>query len=1090
WLLVTPPAISAHANLERSEPASGAAVPTAPTQIKIWFSEQPEPKYSSITVYDTKRTQYDQGGTQAVAGDPLELTVAVRQLPEGTYTVVWKTTSAVDGHTTSGSFVFAVGTTPPVATSTGGDEVEFTPPSPADVIVKWLLILAATAFTGALGLRPLVWLPVLRRTNRVDATPGGVFDRAVTRRLTLLAGAALLLLFLVTIAGLLLQVAKATGGPFAVSALNDFLFTTRSGGIWLVRLLLPIVAAMFLGPLLLAARRRPDGARQPAEPPTAAFFPMLFGLVLGAGYLLTISLTAHAAASALWPVFSVVLDWLHLLGTAVWIGGLIGLVLTVPLVRELGREFRPVLAGVVARFSTIALISVGVLGVTGLYSAWLHVGSFGALLPTDYGRALTLKLALFAGLMALGAFNLLWLKPALARQHDGKAGTGAAARRAATERVSGVLFRQFTRVIRLEVILGILILVIVGALTNFVPAREAIVQARLPKRSQTVKADDLRVTLTLGSLQPGDTTTYDALVKDKNGHLVTDALRVTFRFDMLDMAMGETEAVATSQGNGHYTATGAYLPMSGHWKIRAIVRRANLDDVEGDFAYTLGSSANLLQQSTTPTPPKLPALNSGRGIGSLALALSAVLLFFGVRLFRRGSGLGTALLMLVPTALVVGGYLFYNAGNQVVINRQAEPPNPVPANAASLSTGGDLFAQNCAVCHGAQGRGDGPEAASLNPRPVNFTLPHTASHSDGYLFNIITDGSPGSAMPSWQGTFNDQQRWDLVNYLRTLNPLTNPELAASGTPTPATPAPGNTPATPSGGATPRAGGPLTGPWAARAPQAGNGHLIYAFDGKLWSLDPAGGDPVNLTPDLPANAYAADPALSPDGTQLAYTLVVVPPVTPGVSPELAGSDLYIMAPDGQGGHGRMVFKHDQPGVLLAHPVWTPDGQAVIFAYSAPTRDASGRLSGSVHELQRLDVATGARTTVLSDGDMPAFAPVQTAQPFAYVYTDPKTFEQAIWVADANGQNAHKVVGFDAGFQTFNQPQFSPDGARLIFSAAGGPGAPQPTRPPGGSLPARFARWLLGPLVPQTAAAHGLPADLWSVALDGSDLRQLT
>ena len=62
---------------------------------------------------------------------------------------------------------------------------------------------------------------------------------------------------------------------------------------------------------------------------------MLFGLVLGAGYLLTISLTSHAAASALWPTFSVALDWLHLLGTAVWIGGLIGLVLTVPLVQSL-----------------------------------------------------------------------------------------------------------------------------------------------------------------------------------------------------------------------------------------------------------------------------------------------------------------------------------------------------------------------------------------------------------------------------------------------------------------------------------------------------------------------------------------------------------------------------------------------------------------------------------------------------------------------------------------------------------------------------------------------------------------------------------
>ena len=56
WLLLTPATASAHANLVRAEPAVGTAVPTAPTQIKIWFSEQPEPKYSSINVYDTSRT--------------------------------------------------------------------------------------------------------------------------------------------------------------------------------------------------------------------------------------------------------------------------------------------------------------------------------------------------------------------------------------------------------------------------------------------------------------------------------------------------------------------------------------------------------------------------------------------------------------------------------------------------------------------------------------------------------------------------------------------------------------------------------------------------------------------------------------------------------------------------------------------------------------------------------------------------------------------------------------------------------------------------------------------------------------------------
>ena len=207
--------------------------------------------------------------------------MAVRPLPQGTNTVVWKTGSAVDGHTTGGSFVFAVGAAPPVATSTGGDEVQFAPPSPADVIVKWLLILAAAAFTGALGLRPLVWLPVLRRADRADAAPGSAFDRMVTRRLIVLSGAALLLLFLATIAGLLLQVTKATGGPLARQCAQRFLFTTRSGGIWLVRLLIPIVAAMFLGPLFLTARRRQRGTRRKTSRQSRCSFLCYSGLCSG-----------------------------------------------------------------------------------------------------------------------------------------------------------------------------------------------------------------------------------------------------------------------------------------------------------------------------------------------------------------------------------------------------------------------------------------------------------------------------------------------------------------------------------------------------------------------------------------------------------------------------------------------------------------------------------------------------------------------------------------------------------------------------------------------------------------------------------------
>jgi copper transport protein len=620
-MLALPRSATAHANLVRSEPAGSTSTPTAPAEVRLWFSEQPEARYSEITVYDAARQRYDNGDTHPLPRENQALVASLQPLPAGVYTVIWKATSAVDGHMTGGSFTFAVGNLPPPSPPGGGAATTtFTPPTPAEIITKWLVFLAA-ACTGALGLDLFVWTPALRhaRVGR-DSDLGA----ALARRLLRLAGLALLVLLLGTVVYLLVQATKATGGSgvsaLAPRVLGDFLFGTRSGGIWLARLSLPLVAVLFLAPHLVATVRRPAGPVAPvALPPLST----LFGVVLGACYLLTISLTSHGAASPLWPAFSVALDWLHLLATAVWVGGLLGLVLTVPLARRLGAGARPLMFDVVSRFSNIALTSVIVLTLTGLYSAWLHIGSLSALWPTSYGRTLLVKLAFVAGLIVLGAFNLLWVRPRLAGTSGASAVAGAP------------VLRHFNRAIAVEAVLGIAVLLTVAVLTGLVPSREAITAARVPQLTQTQKVGNLQVTLTLGSLQPGDNS-FDVYLKDaKSGKPVTDAERVALRIATVDMDMGEAEAIATPRGDGHYTATGPYLAMSGAWQARVIVRRTGADDVEATFNLAVGSATNLAAGANPPAPPRLPALNSPWGLGVVALLLGATLAAGGVLLFRR-----------------------------------------------------------------------------------------------------------------------------------------------------------------------------------------------------------------------------------------------------------------------------------------------------------------------------------------------------------------------------------------------------------------------------------------------------------------------
>jgi mono/diheme cytochrome c family protein len=95
-------------------------------------------------------------------------------------------------------------------------------------------------------------------------------------------------------------------------------------------------------------------------------------------------------------------------------------------------------------------------------------------------------------------------------------------------------------------------------------------------------------------------------------------------------------------------------------------------------------------------------------------------------------------------------------------------PNPVPRQAAVVERGAVLFRTHCAVCHGAAGRGDGPGAAGLNPKPADLTAEHVDDHTDGDIFWWLNYGIAGTAMPGFATTLSDVERWELIHYIRSL----------------------------------------------------------------------------------------------------------------------------------------------------------------------------------------------------------------------------------------------------------------------------------------------------------------------------------
>ena len=126
--------------------------------------------------------------------------------------------------------------------------------------------------------------------------------------------------------------------------------------------------------------------------------------------------------------------------------------------------------------------------------------------------------------------------------------------------------------------------------------------------------------------------------------------------------------------------------------------------------------------------------------------------------------------------LVAGGVAVTAMGIAVALPPLAVDAYPttyrrpaVPYNAISIASGLTLYAERCAACHGASGRGDGPGGAGLPRMPADLTAPHTSQHTAGDLFWWLSHGIPAAGMPGFGAQLGEEERWDLINFVRALS---------------------------------------------------------------------------------------------------------------------------------------------------------------------------------------------------------------------------------------------------------------------------------------------------------------------------------
>jgi|SRR6516165_678392 len=126
--------------------------------------------------------------------------------------------------------------------------------------------------------------------------------------------------------------------------------------------------------------------------------------------------------------------------------------------------------------------------------------------------------------------------------------------------------------------------------------------------------------------------------------------------------------------------------------------------------------------------------------------------------------------LFVALLLIAAGsavYAFFHPGPWIVPEAAKQVPNPLKPSQANLPSARALYLNKCAECHGESGRGDGSQARMYDPLPTNFTdAQHMNSISDGELFYKISEGH--RPMPGFRKRFTEEQRWQLVLFLRSL----------------------------------------------------------------------------------------------------------------------------------------------------------------------------------------------------------------------------------------------------------------------------------------------------------------------------------
>jgi copper transport protein len=555
--LLLPAAASAHARLEGTEPPQGAVVKKEPAAVIFEFDEPVEGNFGSVRVYDASGERVDEGDAFHPNGEGPRLGVHLKPgLPDGSYTATYRVVSA-DGHIVSSGYVFSIGKEGKAPTQTVGELIggagNGKVTEVAYGIARGLEYAAIALAVGGVAFLLICWLPALGTAAGVGEESRRAAAAAFAKRLRVVLWVAAGIGLVATAAQIVLEGAEAAGiGGFSAitKTIVEETLETRFGTVWGFAFLAWVAVAV-LAPLI--TRRRSLKAAS-----LLAAIPLL--------YLCFCPALAGHGSSQSPEILNFPVNVIHVGAMAVWLGGLGALLFVLPSATRSATtpaDRGRLLAGPLARFSTLALVMVALIMATGLIQAYVYVRHLEDLVSTGYGRAVLAKFLLLLGVIGLAAYNRQSLVPRLLRVAELGGSPG----------LPGVLLR---RALRAEVGLLVVVLGVTAALASYAPP----VSAESGPFAITTEVGPTTLEMDVDPARVGANSMHIYFFDAKSGAPYKQAKELTVTATLPEKQIGPLPLSVQDAGPGHYIVSGALLNAPGKWEIDLTLRISEFDQLE------------------------------------------------------------------------------------------------------------------------------------------------------------------------------------------------------------------------------------------------------------------------------------------------------------------------------------------------------------------------------------------------------------------------------------------------------------------------------------------------------------------------------